>query len=473
MRREQASGRTKITPKFNQPAFLTGIIAGGILWHAGAISSAGAEEAETFEGAPIEVSARIRPGRALPLRRDGAVNYNDGLDGKAEFLLQTTFQSATDAPETLWLEEEVDVDETPVIPFDGVGWEKTECNTDSILEVSSTLAEVDITTSEAIAIGIGAAVISAPLPFAWSVSIGIAATLVTSLPGNDSFGGASAQVPSNDTVVLLFRGPDGAADVPIEGATSPAPTVTDCQPPGFPAQPPVVSTPLPDEQAKQTFGPLEGALRLSLEASYEPGLNAPVPETQIRDVRETLASTVVGLGELAATLMVETTDERENSKIAAEAIATGRAAATEGNWDAALADFRRAFTLAAPAGAETLQFESPSVLPERILLLPELVATNPLRSIAVAGYVTGVGPGEAVENVEVGQLSIPAKTGAPVFRDERTFGFTLEVGDIGLVPATTLEVPVPVTAQLTTGEIAQGELTLIIYARPQDRSEER
>jgi hypothetical protein len=198
-----------------------------------------------------------------------------------------------------------------------------------------------------------------------------------------------------------------------------------------------------------------------------------MPESQITDVRRTLGGVAIRLGEIAATLTAETANEPDSLKSAAEWIGSGRSAAMKEDWDAALADYRRAFALAAPARDEARYFELPSELPPTVLLLPGLVATTPLRTIVVVGYVAGLSPDEAVDEVKVGELSIPTTIGSAIVRYERAFRFTLELGDVTLDPGTTLEIPVPVTAQLTTGGIAQGELTLIIYARSQDRSEER
>src|SRR3546814_5737673 len=69
---------------------------------------------------------------------------------------------------------------------------------------------------------------------------------------------------------------------------------------------------------------------LSREASYEPGLKHEASETEVRDIRRALGATVLGLGEFAAILTVETSSEPESAKVAAESIGNGRSLENEG-----------------------------------------------------------------------------------------------------------------------------------------------
>lgn len=480
MKSEQANARIAMRLGWYLAVLLSAIAVNRMLWKFDVVLSVRAQEAQISENIPNEVSAFIRSGRALPLMPGGAINYNDGLDGKAEFLLQTTFGNESDPSESRWFEEDVDVEQSPVIPFDGVGWKHNECRPSyEELSVNAILTEVDITPTEAIVVGLAATVLTAPLTAGWSLFIGAAAVAVTALPGNDSLGGASAQVPSNGTVVLEFRGPDGAAEVPVEGSSVPTPTSveTECALPelaaGAQLSSPASSDGLleslssPDEQAEGVFGPLDHVLRLSGEANYEPGLGLQAPEAQIGDVRRALGAMVVRLGQIAATLMVETSSDPEQSKVAAASVERGHSLAIERDWDAALNEYRGAFALAASAPRE-VGWSSP--LRKESLLVPELVVTSPVRDITVAGYVTGLSQGETIKYVEVEA----ADTGEileieqPTIYDDRTFAFIVKVRNITVDPVTPIRVSVPVVTEVSSGETATSQLTLVIYPQALD-----
>jgi len=231
---------------------------------------------------------------------------DDGLNGESEFLLEVECKQEghDDGRKQVLFSGQLDLDGLPQYHWELKEWiyNHYECTPRSALSCHFKMTEVDSTNLDkvmaaVIASGVTVSVATAGVGTVVSVAVGAVVTvvgLVASLNGDDDLGGETIYV-SDGQQRPRIRGEDGWHEPFFEGVTQdmdldPNP----CENPN----PTPLPTPVPDpeqqaeEDAEETFGPLEEGYNKAGEVSPEEGNPSELTESKVGRLRDTLSNMV-------------------------------------------------------------------------------------------------------------------------------------------------------------------------------------
>lgn len=267
----------------------------------------------------------------------------------------------------------------------------TECQPRAAVSVGTALIELDTSKTSQVLGALGSAaagaaagsLVAGPPGIVAGAIAGLVVSLATSLNGNDNLGVASGIVPANGTVTLTSVGPDGGATIQISGTT------TNTSKPGCAAAATPATPALPGTRTSQIYPPLKEAFALAAQVDYEQGNPAGLSAQQLGEIKQSLARTAVGMGEVIAAAEVESARNYEGYATAAEIFFAGRELAAQ-QPEAALDLFAQAFLEAAIAREEAVQAERLK-LPLEIALSSDFISTRAGRRLTFLAVLVGAG----------------------------------------------------------------------------------
>ncbi|NUL82101.1 MAG: hypothetical protein HUU60_05165 [Armatimonadetes bacterium] len=304
-------------------------------------------------------------------------DQDDGLDGNAELYLTVNVNAGKCGQRTKSYEIDYDWDTDHARGIFDTIWSHLECTPRREITVGTALIEVDSDLSTNImsglagaAAGLAVGAIGGPVGAIGGAAAGFVVGLVLSLNGNDDLGVGSGVVPENGLMRIQSRGPDGGADIFIDGATTDqAGSNCHTSPPAPPRNPPNVRT-------QQVYNPLQESLPLVPMIVSESGNPGNLDDDEIAGIRKTLERSVLGLAALGAATEIEQAYGFLGVNEAIALYHQARAADQLGDSAEALQKYREAFFAAATANDNYVKVRGLMRLPFHIVLSTDCMQTK-------------------------------------------------------------------------------------------------